>query len=69
MTTVDNTTKWKGRGQGFASFSPEKMREVGRKGGKAAQASGKAHRWTSETAAIAGRKGGSVSKRKGGQEA
>lgn len=48
--------------RGFALLSPEKRAKVARKGGKAAHAKGVAHHWNSETAAIAGRKGG----RKGG---
>ena len=49
----------KGRGRGFASMSPEKKREIASKGGKAAHAMGTAHKWTSEEAQAAGRKGGS----------
>ena len=44
--------------RGFAALSPEARSEIASRGGKAAQASGKAHRYTSETATIAGRKGG-----------
>lgn len=54
----------KGRGRGFASMSPEKKREIASKGGKAAHARGRAHRWTSEEAKAAGRKGGSISRRR-----
>jgi hypothetical protein len=54
----------KGRGRGFASMSSEKKREIASKGGKAAHAQGTAHRWTSEEAKAAGRKGGSMSKRR-----
>lgn len=54
----------KGRGQGFASMSPEKKREIASKGGKAAHALGTAHKWTSEEAQAAGRKGGSISRRR-----
>lgn len=46
------------RGQGFSSFSPEKRKEVSSMGGKAAWQSGKAHKFTSEEASIAGKKGG-----------
>jgi len=49
---------------GFASMSPEKMREVASKGGKAAHKLGVAHRWTPEEASRAGRKGGSISRRR-----
>lgn len=50
--------------KGFASMSKEKVREIAALGGRAAHAYGKAHRWTSEEAAKAGRVGGSISKRK-----
>ena len=52
----DNEKKAKPRG--VAAMSEEKRREVASKGGKAAQAQGKAHRFTSEEAREAGRKGG-----------
>jgi general stress protein YciG len=48
--------------QGFASMNPDTLREIASKGGKAAHAQGTAHRWTSEEAAAAGRKGGVVSR-------
>jgi general stress protein YciG len=54
----------KGHGRGFASMSPEKKREIASKGGKAAHALGTAHKWTSEEAQVAGRKGGSISRRR-----
>ena len=44
--------------KGFASMDKERQREIASKGGKAAHKSGKAHRFTSEEAKIAGRKGG-----------
>ncbi len=54
----------KGHGRGFASMSPEKKREIASKGGKAAHSLGTAHKWTSEEAQAAGRKGGSISRRR-----
>ena len=39
-------------------MSPDKRREVSRKGGKAAHAKGTAHEWSPESARAAGRKGG-----------
>lgn len=36
--------------RGFASMTPEQRSRIARLGGLAAQASGKAHRWTSEEA-------------------
>ena len=44
--------------QGFATFPPDKQFEVSSKGGKEAWKQGKAHRWTSEEAKEAGKKGG-----------
>lgn len=44
--------------RGFASMSPEKRREIAAKGGKAAHAMGRAHKWTFEEASAAGKKGG-----------
>jgi general stress protein YciG len=46
------------RKRGFAAMSPEKQREIARLGGAAAHARGVAHRFTSEEARAAGRKGG-----------
>lgn len=45
--------------RGFRSLSPERMREVASQGGKAAH---NRHKWTSEEAREAGRKGGRISK-------
>jgi general stress protein YciG len=44
--------------KGFAAMDPEKVREIARKGGKAAHAAGTAHEFTSEKAREAGRLGG-----------
>lgn len=44
--------------KGFAAISPERVREIASKGGKAAHAVGTAHKFTSEEAKAAGRKGG-----------
>ena len=46
------------KNSGFASMPKDKQREIARQGGVMAQLTGKAHRWTSETARDAGRKGG-----------
>lgn len=48
---------------GFASMSPEKVREISSLGGKAAHQLGTAHEWTPEEASKAGKKGGSRSRR------
>ena len=54
----------KGHGRGFASMTVEKKREIASKGGRAAHDLGTAHKWTSEEAQAAGRKGGSISRRR-----
>jgi general stress protein YciG len=58
------TEKTKGRGRGFASMSPERHREIASKAGKRAHELGRAHKWTSAEAKEAGRKGGSISRRR-----
>jgi general stress protein YciG len=54
-TNTDETTK---KPRGFAAISPERRREISSKGGHASQATGKAHRFTTEEASAAGKKGG-----------
>ncbi len=44
--------------RGFAAMSPEKVREIAAKGGKAAHVAGTAHRFTADEAKAAGIKGG-----------
>lgn len=44
--------------RGFATLSPERRVEIASQGGKAAHLQGRAHRFTSEEAREAGRKGG-----------
>lgn len=44
--------------QGFASMSKEAQREIAASGGRAAHKKGTAHKWNSQEAAAAGRKGG-----------
>lgn len=46
------------RQRGFASMDPTKQRKIASKGGRAAHAKGTAHKWSSEEAKLAGRKGG-----------
>lgn len=48
----------KARPRGFAAISPELRREISRKGGIAAHASGTAHEFSPEEARTAGRLGG-----------
>ena len=52
------------RGMGFAALPREEVVALAKKGAKAAHESGKAHRFTSEEARAAGRKGGLAGKRK-----
>lgn len=47
--------------RGFATLDPALVREIARKGGKAAHAAGTAHEFTSDEARAAGRKGGHAS--------
>lgn len=49
--------------KGLASMSPEKRREIASAGGKAAWANGKANKFTPDSAAAAGRKGGASRRR------
>lgn len=42
-------------------MNPDRVREIARKGGKAAHAAGTAHEFTSDEARVAGRKGGHAS--------
>jgi general stress protein YciG len=49
------------RPRGFAAIDRNLVREIARKGGKAAHAAGTAHEFTSEEARVAGRKGGQAS--------
>ena len=46
--------------RGFALMSPDRQREIARKGGKAAHEKGTAHEFTADEAREAGRKGGQV---------
>ena len=64
---IEEKKRVRGEGRGFRSLAkrdPKRMREIASAGGKAAWASGNAHRWTSKTAQAAGRKGGSTPKRR-----
>jgi len=59
-------------GRGFAAMDPEYQRQIAREGGRIAHERGVAHKWTSEEAREAGRKGGQNSRGrsrdKGGSE-
>ena len=54
----------KGRGRGFASMNKDKQRQIASKGGRAAHMKGTAHKWTSDEARAAGRKGGRARQKK-----
>jgi general stress protein YciG len=47
-------------GRGFAGMDPEKQRQIASEGGKAAHEKGTAHEFNSESARVAGQKGGEV---------
>lgn len=49
-------------GRGFAAMDPEYQRKIAREGGRIAHERGVAHKWTSEEAREAGRKGGQNSR-------
>lgn len=58
------TTKTSGTSRrGFASMSPERRREIARKGGASVPADKRSFSKSADLAASAGRKGGSVSRR------
>jgi general stress protein YciG len=59
MTDIQNSSA---RRRGFAGMDPERQRAIASAGGRAAHASGNAHRFTSEEAREAGRKGGEASR-------
>lgn len=49
--------------RGFAAMSPEQQRRIASEGGRASHESGRGHRFSSEEARAAGRKGGQISRR------
>jgi general stress protein YciG len=55
--------------RGFAAMSPEKRAEISSLGGKAAHRMGKAHKFTTEEAAMMGRRGGLAAHAKKAAEA
>lgn len=50
-------TRGRGSGRGFTAMTPERRREISSLGGKATHAAGRAHQFTAQEAAAAGRKG------------
>jgi general stress protein YciG len=61
-STADSGPPPKAR-RGFAVMDPARVREIARRGGKAAHEKGRAHTFTPEEAREAGRKGGLASHR------
>lgn len=62
---ADLRAEWgPGRG-GFASLTSDALQEISAKGGRAANASGRAHRFTSEKARVAGALGGATARDRG----
>lgn len=63
MSTEQITTDKK-KLRGFASLTPERRREIASSGGKRAQELGTSHRFTSDEARVAGKKGGMMARKK-----
>ncbi|SNR61886.1 MULTISPECIES: KGG domain-containing protein [Hymenobacter] len=55
------------RPRGFAAMDPAQQRRIASEGGRASHQSGRGHRFTSEEARAAGRKGGQASRGRGNQ--
>jgi general stress protein YciG len=55
---MSNTQSNVQKPRGFAALTPERRREISRKGGVTAHVKGSAHEWDSPAAREAGRKGG-----------
>ena len=60
METIDTATLQKVSKRGLASMTPERQKEIARLGGRAAHEKGKAHRFNSDEARAAGKKGGEI---------
>jgi general stress protein YciG len=54
--------------RGFAAMDPRLVSEIAKRGGKAAHQAGTAHRFTSDEARAAGRKGGMATRAKRGAQ-
>lgn len=63
-TQTEETTKRTGKGRGFKSMTPEERRRISSMGGKEAHRQGVAHTFSHEEAQAAGKKGGTVSKKR-----
>ncbi|TGD79963.1 general stress protein [Hymenobacter wooponensis] len=56
------------RARGFAAMDPAQQRRIASEGGRASHQSGRGHRFTSEEARAAGRKGGQASRGRSTQD-
>lgn len=63
-TTIETTQKPTKKVRGFAAMDRRRVSEIASKGGKAAHAAGTAHKFTTEEAKAAGKKGGLAPRRK-----
>ena len=66
-TTNSKTTPAGKSLRGFAAMDPAEQRRIASEGGKASHESGRGHRFTSEEAREAGRKGGQASRGRSNQ--
>ncbi|WP_139925118.1 KGG domain-containing protein [Hymenobacter sp. DG01] len=66
-STKSSETPATKRPRGFAAMDPATQRRIASEGGKASHESGRGHRFTSEEARAAGRKGGQASRSRNGQ--
>ncbi len=57
-TEAEKTAETPRKRRGFAAMDPRLVSELASRGGKAAQRAGTAHRFSSDEARVAGRKGG-----------
>ena len=58
LENMENNNQASKKNRGFAAMSPEKQKEIAKKGGRAAHEKRVAHEWSSEEAREAGKKGG-----------
>ncbi|MCB2409014.1 KGG domain-containing protein [Hymenobacter lucidus] len=66
-STTSKTTPAGKSLRGFAAMDPAEQRRIASEGGKASHESGRGHRFTSEEARAAGRKGGQASRGRSNQ--
>jgi len=65
MSESKNEMESKKRNRGFAAMDPAQRKMIASEGGRAAHKQGVAHKWTTEEAREAGRKGGQISRSNG----